>query len=269
MWRNIPLDRSGWKNVDQFEKTSLDVHLKAKFDLAQVEKDIRASKIKGGIQQVIQKRFSDRKHSAKVDFLNGGGYADIERARNKVPEDMTKENWNKSIHHFLTPEHIKRTLAIATCRGNQRYANRGGSSSYASTSFKESLQRLEMFHKTHTDKDGNFSSSVAEEDYRRLVLQYEALSQRSCEEGGSSSQPDDLAIFENVLGLRRGHTRGIGRKPCLSTSRVALFQSWFQNPDFRNELQNLLSSSYPTKFGSEDVDGEEVDDGSDDDMDII
>ncbi|MFS8022681.1 hypothetical protein Hanom_Chr16g01442361 [Helianthus anomalus] len=28
MWRNIPLDRSGWKNVDQFEKTSLDVHLK-------------------------------------------------------------------------------------------------------------------------------------------------------------------------------------------------------------------------------------------------
>ncbi|MFS7928126.1 hypothetical protein Hanom_Chr04g00317171 [Helianthus anomalus] len=28
MWRNIPLDRSCWKNVDQFEKTSLDVHLK-------------------------------------------------------------------------------------------------------------------------------------------------------------------------------------------------------------------------------------------------
>ncbi|KAJ0700873.1 hypothetical protein HanOQP8_Chr10g0372991 [Helianthus annuus] len=50
MWRNIPLDRLGWKNVDQFEKTSLDVHLKAKFDLAQVEKDIHASKIKGGIQ---------------------------------------------------------------------------------------------------------------------------------------------------------------------------------------------------------------------------
>ncbi|MFS7963200.1 hypothetical protein Hanom_Chr08g00735281 [Helianthus anomalus] len=60
MWRNIPLDKSGWKNVDQFEKTSLDLHLNAKFDLAQVEKDIHASKIKGGIQQVIQKRFSDR-----------------------------------------------------------------------------------------------------------------------------------------------------------------------------------------------------------------
>ncbi|XP_035831745.1 uncharacterized protein LOC118480887 isoform X2 [Helianthus annuus] len=81
---------------------------------------------------------------------------------------------------------------------------------------------------------------------------------------------------------RHGHTRGIGPKPCSSTSRIvsdeesqtpqfskALFQSWFQNPDFRNELQNFLSSSYPTKFGSEDVDGEEADDGSDDDMDMI
>ncbi|KAJ0578641.1 hypothetical protein HanOQP8_Chr05g0200081 [Helianthus annuus] len=67
MWRNIPLDRSGWKNVDQFEKTSLVVHLKAKFDLAQVEKDIHASKIKGGIQQVIQKRFNDHKH-LKLNF---------------------------------------------------------------------------------------------------------------------------------------------------------------------------------------------------------
>ncbi|MFS7940568.1 hypothetical protein Hanom_Chr05g00465981 [Helianthus anomalus] len=67
MWRNSPLDRSGWKNVDQFEKTSLAVHLKAKFNLAQVEKDIHASKIEGGIQQVIQKRFSDRKH-LKVNF---------------------------------------------------------------------------------------------------------------------------------------------------------------------------------------------------------
>ncbi|KAJ0491954.1 hypothetical protein HanIR_Chr12g0569441 [Helianthus annuus] len=142
----------------------------------------------------------------------------------------------------------------------------------------KSLQRLEVFHKTHTDKDGNFSSSVAEEDYRRLVLEYETLSQRSCEEGGSSSQPD----FENVLGSRRSHTRGIGPKPCSSTSRVvsgeesqtpqfskALFQSWFQIPDFRNELQNFLSSSYPKKFGNEDVDDEEADDGSDDDMDMI
>ncbi|KAJ0585357.1 hypothetical protein HanRHA438_Chr05g0234681 [Helianthus annuus] len=118
--------------------------------------------------------------------------------------------------------------------------------------------RLEVFYKTHTDKDGNFSSSVAEEDYRRLVLQYEALSQCSCEEeGGSSSQPDDVAIYENVLGLRRVYTRGIGPKPCSSTSRVVsgeesqtsqFSKSWFQNPDIRNELQYFLSSSYLTKF---------------------
>ncbi|KAJ0792388.1 hypothetical protein HanOQP8_Chr01g0017501 [Helianthus annuus] len=50
---------------------------------------------------------------------------------------MTRENWHKAIRHFLTPEHIKRSLANAACRGKQRYANRGGSSSYASTSFKE------------------------------------------------------------------------------------------------------------------------------------
>ncbi|MFS7940567.1 putative transposase, Ptta/En/Spm, plant [Helianthus anomalus] len=169
---------------------------------------------------------------------------------------MTKENWHKAIRHFLTPEHIKRSLDNAACRGKQRYANRGG------IKLLRYLQRLEVFYKTHTHKGGNFSSSVAEEDY--------ALSQCLCEEeGGSSSLPDDDAIFENVLGSRRGYTRGIGPKPCSSTSR-ALFQSWFQNPDFRNELQYFLSSSYLlTKFGSEDVDGEEVDDGNDDDTDMI
>ncbi|MFS7905709.1 hypothetical protein Hanom_Chr01g00050881 [Helianthus anomalus] len=50
---------------------------------------------------------------------------------------------------------------------------------------------------------------------------------------------------------------------------LALFQRWFQNLDFRDELQNFLSSSYPTKFGSEDVDGEEADEDSDDDTDMI
>ncbi|MFS7917358.1 hypothetical protein Hanom_Chr03g00188091 [Helianthus anomalus] len=49
----------------------------------------------------------------------------------------------------------------------------------------------------------------------------------------------------------------------------ALFQSWFQNLDFRDELQNFLSSSYPTKIGSEDVDGEEADEDSDDDTYMI
>ncbi|KAJ0570995.1 putative transposase, Ptta/En/Spm, plant [Helianthus annuus] len=85
---------------------------------------------------------------------------------------MAKENWHKAIRCFLTPEHIKRSLANAACRGKQRYANRGGSSSHASTSFKESLQRLEVFYKTHTDKDGNFSSSVAEEDYVSIYLKF-------------------------------------------------------------------------------------------------
>ncbi|KAM0014650.1 putative phosphoethanolamine N-methyltransferase [Helianthus debilis subsp. tardiflorus] len=50
---------------------------------------------------------------------------------------------------------------------------------------------------------------------------------------------------------------------------TALFQSWFQNLDFRDEIQNFLSSSYPTKFGSEDVEGEEADEDSDDDTDMI
>ncbi|MFS7939567.1 hypothetical protein Hanom_Chr05g00453291 [Helianthus anomalus] len=150
------------------------------------------------------------------------------------------------------------------------------------------LQRLEVFHKTHTDKDENFSSSVVEEDYnwnhigtvlrckesmdqtkvlvrgdihviiRRLVLEYEALSQRSCEEGGSSSQPGDLAIFRECVGFEAwsySHTRGIGPKPCSSTSWVVSGEE-SQTPQF-------------SKFGSEDVDGEEVDDGIDDGMDMI
>ncbi|MFS7983798.1 putative transferase, protein kinase RLK-Pelle-RLCK-VIIa-2 family [Helianthus anomalus] len=67
------------------------------------------------------------------------------------------------------------------------------------------------------------------------------------------------------------HARSSGCATTLHArlSSNALFQSWFQNLNFRDELQNILSLSYPIMFGSEDVDGEEADEDSDDDTYMI
>lgn len=36
-------------------------------------------------------------------------------------------------------------------------------------------------------------------------------------EESSASHPNEIEVFEKVLGTRRGHTRGVGRKPSSST----------------------------------------------------
>ncbi|KAD7477895.1 hypothetical protein E3N88_01031 [Mikania micrantha] len=43
------------------------------------------------------------------------------------------------------------------------------------------------------------------------------------DEESSASHPNEVAVFEKVMGVRHGHTRGIGRKPAISMDHLVLW----------------------------------------------
>ena len=107
------------------------------FNFDEVEHDLLAKNLKGGIKSVLMKRYSDHKHDAKKIFMTKGGYDDVERARAYNPPDMPYENWLRNIQGFLDEKYIKRSDANKNVRAKQQFPFRGGTSSYASTAYKK------------------------------------------------------------------------------------------------------------------------------------
>ncbi|MFS8000936.1 hypothetical protein Hanom_Chr13g01184421 [Helianthus anomalus] len=135
MWRTIPFDRFGWEKVPTPYKDTVMNHLK----------DLEARDLKGGIRQVLMKRYSDRKNYAKREFRENGGYNDVESARAHHPKDMPYENRLRTIDHFLDPKYIARSEANTRVRQLQKFPNRGGTSSYSSTAYKHVMFYMCVF----------------------------------------------------------------------------------------------------------------------------
>ncbi|MFS7966421.1 putative transposase, Ptta/En/Spm, plant [Helianthus anomalus] len=267
MWRTIPFDRMGWEKVPTPYKEAVMSHLKENFNFDEVEHDLEARDLKGGIRQVLMKRYSDRKNYAKREFRENGGYNDVESERAHHPKDMPYENWLRTIDHFLDPKYIARSEVNARVRQLQKFPNRGGTSSYSSTAYKHGLKRLDTYRKTHTDKDGNFVDLVAEQNY--LNLEREIMGGES----SGSNQPNEVAVFQNVLGDRRGWFRGLGPKPSNKPSNTCNAQpqtaqpfseeyvsTLFQSPAFINQLESFLAAR-----GKQVAPDDEYDDEYDDD----
>ncbi|KAJ0605236.1 hypothetical protein HanHA300_Chr02g0060711 [Helianthus annuus] len=197
----------GWDKVSKPHKDAIMNHLKENFNFDEFEQDLEAQNLTGGMKHVLMKRYSGRKHDAKEEFLDNGGYDDIERARAYHPVDMSYENWQRTIDHFLDPKYIARCEANAKVLQRQLFLNRGGTTSYNSTAYKHGLKHLATSRKTHTDKDGNWIEAVAEQNF--LNSEREIMGG----EGGGSQPPNEVVTFQNVLGDRRGWLRGIGHKP--------------------------------------------------------
>ncbi|MFS7909718.1 hypothetical protein Hanom_Chr02g00097871 [Helianthus anomalus] len=123
-----------------------------------------------------------------------------------------------------------------------------------SANFKNSqtvggLKRLDTYHKTHTDKDGNFVDPVAEQNYLNLEREIMGV------ESGGSQPPNEVAVFQNVLGDRRGWFRGLGPKPSNTPSNPfntlpqtaqpfteEYVSTLFQSPAFVNQLESFLAA---------------------------
>ncbi|KAF5820639.1 hypothetical protein HanXRQr2_Chr01g0004461 [Helianthus annuus] len=165
MWRSIPFDKIGWDNVEQHYKDALLNHLREIFNFDEVERDIEAKNLTGGIRAVLMKRYSDRKYEAKKLFKSKGGYNDLESARAFHPPDMPYDNWLRTIEGFREEKYIKRSKANTLVREKQQFPYRGGTSSYGSTAYKNNMDWVPTYAKTHTDNQGNWVDPVAEQNY--------------------------------------------------------------------------------------------------------
>uniref|UniRef100_A0A251VNX5 Transposase, Ptta/En/Spm, plant n=1 Tax=Helianthus annuus TaxID=4232 RepID=A0A251VNX5_HELAN len=118
------------------------------------------------------KRYSDRKYEAKKLFKSKGGYNDLESARAFHPPDMPYDNWLRTIEGFREEKYIKRSKANTLVREKQQFPYRGGTSSYGSTAYKNNMDWVPTYAKTHTDNQGNWVDPVAEQNYVSISFKY-------------------------------------------------------------------------------------------------
>ncbi|KAJ0514277.1 hypothetical protein HanHA300_Chr10g0367761 [Helianthus annuus] len=273
MWRSIPFDKIGWDNVEQHYKDALMNHLRENFNFDEVERVIEAKNLTGGIRAVLMKRYSDRKYDAKKLFKSKGGYNDLESARAFHPKDMPYDNWLRTIEGFREAKYIKRSEANTLVREKQQFPYRGGTSSYGSTAYKNDMDWVPTYAKTHMDNQGNWVDPVAEQNYRNI--------QHATSEWSGEGPP--IAPYQEALGERRGWYRGMGPKPSSNTSSHSssnmsssqartqepfsedFVNSLFQTPSFLNQLNNYLASQGKGKGKSKDYDSDNLFDNESDD----
>ncbi|CAI9284944.1 unnamed protein product [Lactuca saligna] len=136
IWRDIALDKNTWKEVPEDDRNGMFTYLS---------------------------RYRGRKNIAKSKFIDMLEGAEAARARPPVGMDSTR--WSATIDHFLTDTHCKRSSVNKECRKKQVVKNRGGTCSYSSASFKNNLNKLEVFHRAHVNKQGEFVDPLVEEQY--------------------------------------------------------------------------------------------------------
>ncbi|CAI9269660.1 unnamed protein product [Lactuca saligna] len=117
----------------------------------------------------------------------GGGFGDHQNDV-VLPKRRGMTRWNATIDRFLTEKHRKRSAGNKEFRKKQVVNNRGGTCSYGSACFKKNLNRLEVFHRTHVNKRGEFVDPLVEEQYDALVA--ESQSQAS-----QPTQDVDVNVF--------------------------------------------------------------------------
>lgn len=256
IWNSIPLDRKSWKVTTDAEKNGMMQHLRSRFDFDAIARDTQERDLMAGIKDKLQKRYSDRKGDAKRHFIEVGGYDNIDRSRANPPEGMLNEFWQRTVTHFCSEEYKKLSARNKVARGKQKYANHGGTSSYSNTFFKESVSRVDVFFKTHTNKKGEFVSPAAKEKYQALVQELEEQTQafeqtqtssnQTTSESSTSLPPttnpaqvNPIVVFENVMGSRRGYVRGIGRKASSTTSSSYEAQSQTTQPEVTQYSQPM------------------------------
>ncbi|XP_052619991.1 uncharacterized protein LOC111899573 [Lactuca sativa] len=210
MWRDIGFDKDTWTEVSEAERVGMLQYLSRWFDFDAIINHPMASTYWASLNNWICARYRGRKNIAKNRFDDFAG--NVEAARAQAPRGMDQQRWNAAIDHFLTEKHQKRSAGNKECRKMQVVKNRGGTCNYGCACFKKNLNRLEVFHRAHVNKIGEFVDPLVEEQYNALVAEVALQTHHIADSGGDPDTIDWIAIFEKVLGTRRGHVRGIGPK---------------------------------------------------------
>ena len=76
------------------------------------------------------------------------------------PDGMPFDNWRRTVEHFNSEEHQRRSQVNQQNRQKQKYPNRGGTSSYSNACHKQAQDRLQTFIRAHTRKDGTIDPAA-------------------------------------------------------------------------------------------------------------
>ncbi|KAL4591842.1 hypothetical protein LXL04_004816 [Taraxacum kok-saghyz] len=263
--RDIPLDKHGWRKVPAKEKNALLEHLRPYFDVDSVMVDPEKVRLRAAFETMLANSYKGQKNNANRHFNRLGGYQDIERARNTPPppSNITPENWRKVVDFFTGESH----MTISQRNKNNRALQKPRIVEGLPLIGKD---RVGIYFDAHTNKNGEFEDPADEEHYIEEETQVVASS------SSTQTRVNEAAIFEKVLGPRRGRIRGIEIKPStMPTSRqydeghprtsqqthLNTVDAIISDP----RLRETVSTIYQSLSTQHPVNDEGTDEGSDED----
>ncbi|KAB1215817.1 hypothetical protein CJ030_MR4G010969 [Morella rubra] len=124
--------------------------------------------------------------------------------------DMNKEEWTCVCDLFASEEFQRRSAINKENRAKLKIVHTSGARSFqrARALLKnpesDEISPALLYKKTHTNKDGMWTSEDARENFEKM----EALQLQHESEGKSYTE---VEIFAEVLGMKAGYVRGLGR----------------------------------------------------------
>ncbi|KAJ9543054.1 hypothetical protein OSB04_022761 [Centaurea solstitialis] len=176
--------------------------------------------ILAGIERECQDRYRERKARYKKHFLSVGGYADMEIAKKNPPSTITDETWwRKTVDFFADPENMTRAEKNAQNRSNVKYPSLHGSTSYVASRYKKRNREtqelpspIDHWQQMHHRPNGGWVSEAARLDHERMLAEYTRQTQTAQSTLDGEASINETQIISKVLGERRGHNTGRGRR---------------------------------------------------------
>ncbi|CAI9261329.1 unnamed protein product [Lactuca saligna] len=182
-----------------------------------------------GINSDCASCYKRRKWKLKEHFDTVGGYKDVDFVERNPPRLQSEKVWGKVIDkHYTNAKWKRKSVQNSDNRGKQLYPSSHGSEPYSQKRFKEVKIKNE---------------------YKKMLD----------EVGVDESKVKQLECLDRVLGERRGHTQGVGRKvkivapyniPTPLTNNVDLNAFSLQltqqlSQQFNQQMQQMCMSQNP------------------------
>ncbi|XP_062097037.1 uncharacterized protein LOC133803103 [Humulus lupulus] len=211
----VPGHYGSWELVPQQYKDQVLAIIQYYYQIAGREDFLKCL---NGIDREMKDRYRNRKtlrHEHFEKYYNGP--EDWDKVLNNPTNDVNKEEWKQICQLFTSPQFIARSIKNKENRKKQKYSTTQGTKSLAAVRFeKTNPDLIESWKNYHWKKSKNdFVNDDARQDYEKLKADFELRTQQTSTDASNNDSPssvDQEEVLQKVLGQRRGHERGVGRK---------------------------------------------------------
>ncbi|XP_071714340.1 uncharacterized protein [Rutidosis leptorrhynchoides] len=208
---DYPFYYDKWTDVPSTKKTSIWPQIHQYFDMRPwLDGSEREALVKAGIEATCASRYSDAKSAFKRKYWTDRDALDApDYLRNDPPEGFDSTEWGKFVDWASLPKNLARAQQNRENRAKQPYPSRHGRKSIVSRRAarlakdpEKPLTLIDDWEDRHTDDLGNWDGAEKAREQHEEMKELRRLKPNLSEE----------KIFVKVLGFRRGHNRGRGRK---------------------------------------------------------